>query len=103
MKSVCIKTNDTNSIKYLLNELEHIDLENICFTLREFKHYKNIIIHYSGTHNELFLKKLSNILSFLVVDELEDSLLNKLILQNYFYFDSVERKEILNFIHWLNN
>ena len=44
MKSVCIKTNDTNSIKYLLNELEHIDLENICFTIRDFKHYNQSLI-----------------------------------------------------------
>lgn len=102
MKSVCIKTNNTNSIQYLLNELNHIDLEHTCFSIRDFKHYKNIIIHYSGTDNDLFLRKLSNVLSFLVVDELEDSLLNKLILQNYFYFDSVERKEILNLCFDIN-
>ena len=96
MKSVCIKTNDTNSIKYLLNELEHIDLENICFTIRDFKHYKNIIIHYSGTDNDLFLRKLSNVLSFLVVDELEDSLLNKLILQNYLFENCPKFKQFFS-------
>ena len=102
MKSICIKTNNINSIKYLLNELNHIDLEHICFSLRDFKHYKNIIIHYTGTDDDLFLRKLSNVLSFLVVDELEESLLNKLILQNYFYFDSPERKKILNLCFDIN-
>lgn len=96
MKSICIKTNNTNSIKYLLNELNNIDLEHICFSLRDFKHYKNIIIHHTDSNNNLFYKKISEILSFLVIDELEESLLKKLIIQNYFYFDLLERKEILN-------
>ena len=102
MKSVCIKTNNINSIQYLLNELNHIDLEHTCFSIRDFKHYKNIIIHYTGKDINLFFKKLSSILSFLVIDELEESLLNKLIFRNYFYFDLLERKEILNLCYDIN-
>ena len=102
MKSVCIKTNNTNSIQYLLNELNHIDLEHTCFSIRDFKHYKNIIIHYTGKDIDLFFKKISNILSFLVIDELEESLLNNLIFRNYFYFDSSERKEILSLCYGIN-
>ena len=102
MKSVCIKTNNTNSIQYLLNELNHIDLEHTCFSIRDFKHYKNIIIHYSGKDIDLFIKRISSILSFLVIDDLEESLLNKLIFRNYFYFDSSERKEILNLCYDIN-
>lgn len=102
MKSVCIKTNNINSIQYLLNELNHIDLEHTCFSIRDFKHYKNIIIHYTGKDIDLFFKKISNILSFLVIDELEESLLNNLIFRNYFYFDSSERKEILSLCYGIN-
>lgn len=102
MKSICIKTNNQNCIKYLLNELNHIDLEHVCFSLRDFKHYKNIIIHYTDFDNDLFIKKISNILSYLVIDELEESILSKLILQNYFYFDSIERKDILNLCFDIN-
>ena len=102
MKSVCIKTNNTNFIQYLLNELNHIDLEHTCFSIRDFKHYKNIIIHYSGKDIDLFIKRISSILFFLVIDELEESLLNKLIFRNYFYFDSSERKEILNLCFDIN-
>jgi len=95
MKSLCIKTNNSCLINYLLNEFKNIDLKNICFTENEFKFYKNVIIHYSGNNEALFLSKVSSILSFLVIDELEEDLLKRLILQNYFYFDSKERSQIL--------
>lgn len=95
MKSLCIKTNNSDLLNYLLNELNNIDLKNICFSENEFKIYKNIIIHYSGDNESLFLSKISSILSFLVIDELEENLLKRIILQNYFYFDSSERNKIL--------
>lgn len=96
MKSLCIKTNNTNTLEYLLNELNSIDLDNICFSTNKFKHYKNIIIHYTGKNTKLFLYKISSILSLFVIDELEYELLNKILIQNYFYFDSNERKQILD-------
>lgn len=97
MKSICIKTNNSNLIQYLLNELRHIDLNNICFSLQEFKHYKNIIIHYKGSNINDFLRQISSILSLMVIDELEEHFINTILIQNYFYFDNTERKEILNF------
>ena len=41
------------------------------------------------------MSKISSILCFLVIDELEEDLLKRLLLQNYFYFDAVERNKIL--------
>jgi len=96
MKSLCIKTNNSNLLKYLLNELNSLELDNVCFSSKQFKHYKNIIIHYAGTENKLFINKISSILSLLVIDELEEELLSTLLLQNYFYFDTKERQQILN-------
>ena len=96
MKSLCIKTNDSNLLKYLLNELKNIDLKNICFSENKFKFYKNVIIHYSGNDVPLFLSKISSILSFLVIDEIEEILLKRLVFQNYFYFDSLEKDNILD-------
>ena len=96
MKSLCIKTNNSNLLSYLLNELNNRDLKNICFSENKFKHYKNIIIHYWGNNEPLFISKLSSILSFLVIDEIEEDLLKRLLLQNYFYFDASERNTILN-------
>lgn len=95
MKSLCIKTNNSDLIKYLLNNLDSIELDDICFCCKKFKHYKNIIIHYSGNDNELFINKISSILSLLVIDELEPYLLERIIKANYFYFDFNERKQIL--------
>lgn len=95
MKSLCIKTNNSDLINYLLNELKSLDLKNICFSQNEFKVYKNVIIHYSGDNEPLFLSKISSILCYLVIDELEEELLKRLILQNYFYFNTTERNKIL--------
>ncbi len=95
MKSLCIKTNNSDLLNYLLNELQNTDLKNIYFSENEFKLYKNIIIHYSGKDENLFLSKISSILCFLVIDELEETLLKRLMMQNYFYFDSSERDNIL--------
>ena len=102
MKSLCIKTNNSNSIKYLLNELKYLNLENVCFSLREFKHYKNIIIHYTGLDDDMFLQSISRILSILIIDKMEESLLNKIIFHNYFYFDLCERRQILNLCFDIN-
>lgn len=96
MKSLCIKTNNSDLLKYLLNELKELEIDNVCFSLRQFKHYKNIIIHYTGENETLFLEKISSILSLLVIDELEETFINKIILEHYFYFDCNERKDILN-------
>ena len=95
MKSLCIKTNNSDLIKYLLNNLDSIELDDICFCCKKFKHYKNVIIHYSGNDNELFINKISSVLSLLVIDELEPYLLERIIKANYFYFDFNERKQIL--------
>ena len=95
MKSLCIKTNNSKSLDYLLNELKYADIKNICFSTNKFKHYKNIIIHYTGTDNSYFYSKISYLLSFFVIDEIEDSLLKKCISKNYFYFNNAEKNKIL--------
>lgn len=95
MRSICIKTNNSDLISYLLNECKNLDLDDVCFSENEFKSYKNIIVHYLGKDDSLFLSKISSILCFLVIDELEEDLLKKLIFQSYFYFDSIERNKIL--------
>ncbi len=102
MKSLCIKTNHPDLLQYLLNELNHIDLEQVCFSYSQFKHYKNIIIHYVGNDTQLFLNKISSILSLLVIDEMEEFFLKNILIRNYFYFDSEERNQILNLCFDIN-
>ncbi len=96
MKSLCIKTNNSNLLKYLLNEFNDLDIPDVCFSSKEFKHYKNVIIHYTGNSKDLFLDKISYILSLLVIDELEESFLKQSISHDYFYFNIHEQEKILN-------
>lgn len=95
MKSLCIKTNNSNLLSYLLSELKTLELNDVCFSENYFKYYKNIIVHYTGNQPDLFFDKISSILSLLVIDEVEENLLKRLLIQNYFYFDAVERNKIL--------
>ena len=94
MKSICIKTNNENQLNYLLNELEYIEIKPVIISTNKFKNYKNIIIHYKGNDIKKFIHEVSCILSCMVIDELEEKFINQLLIKNYFYFDSNERKNI---------
>lgn len=96
MKSLCIKTNNTKSIDYLLSSLENLDISDTYFSCKTFKHYTNIIIHYLGNDLEYFLESISDLLTCLIFDDLECDFLKKITIQNYFYFDSIETSKILN-------
>ena len=96
MKSICIKTNNENLLNYLLNELDYIEVKPVAISKNQFKNYKNIIIHYRGNDNKKFVHEVSCILSCLVIDELEESFLKMILLKNYFYFNSNEKKHILD-------
>ena len=94
MKSFCIKTNNQEIIKYLLKNIETSSLENIYFVSKEFKSYKNVIIHYTGNSLSTFLGLLSDILTDCILLFYEPVLLRRLLNFNYFYFDDFEKKLI---------
>ena len=96
MKSICIKSNNSNLLDYLLNELNYIEIEPVYISSNKFKNYKNIIIHYRGNDNKKFIHEVSCILSCLVIDEFEENFLKNIIQKNYFYFNSNEKKQILD-------
>ena len=96
MKSLCIKTNNLNLLNYLLNEFDYIEVNPIIISSNEFKNYKNVIVHYRGNEDKKFIHEISCILSCLVIDELEETFLKRILLKNYFYFNSNERKHIIN-------
>ena len=95
MKSLCIKTNNSKILDYLLNELKYTDIKNICFSKNQFKNYQNVIIHYLSNDYPYFFSKISTLLTFLIIDEFEDLLMKRNIHKNYFYFDSLEKNKIL--------
>ena len=95
MKTVCIKTNNSRAIDYLLKNLKELNLEDVYFSCHKFKVFNNVFIHYRGNNIEVFLSYICNILSSLVLDVFEDIILKKILTHEYFYFDSIEKKHIL--------
>ena len=95
LKSICIKTNNQNFLKNLLKSLDASNINNTIFTHHKFKKYNNIIIHYLNNDTDYFVGKISYLLSSSVIDIYENLILDKIILNNYFYFADFERDEIL--------
>lgn len=102
MKTICIKTNNIKAIDYLLNTLENIELNDVYFSCHKFNIYNNIFIHYTGNNLEIFLSTISNLLVFLVLDVFEQIVTKKILQDEYFYFDTIERKQILDKINDIN-
>lgn len=96
MKSLCIKTNNKNSINYILSELENLKIENTYYVLKDFKNFTNIIIHYTGENIDGFYSEISSVLSYLVLDNYEETIFKKILSQNYFYFDKFELETIIS-------
>lgn len=96
MKSICIKTTNQKTIEYLLEKLGNFELDDIYFSYKQFKIYKNIIIHFTGKNEKIFIEKISEMLTCLVLDLFEETIINNLISNEYFYFDNLERKQIEN-------
>ncbi len=102
--SICIKTNNKATISYILNELDNISLSNIYFSCKKFKNYTNIIIHNKADSKNIFIASLSKILTYLVLDLYENSILKRLIKSDFFYFSILEQETILKIcIDSLNN
>lgn len=95
MKSLCVKTNNSQIIDYLLKSFENINLEDTFISIRNFNHFSNIIIHYKGNEITKFYSSLSNIITKTIIKYYEEDLIYTNINLNYFYFNSYEKKKIL--------
>ena len=84
LKTICVKTNNESISEYLLEELEYFDFQDIYVSCYNFRFYTNVIIHYVGKKVDLFLNKISTLLSYLVIDFYQPILIRKLINTNYF-------------------
>lgn len=93
MKSFCIKTNNKKIIKYLLN---NFSFPNTYISIRKFKIYENVIIHYTGENSSAFFNELSNNLVSLILNFYEEKLLKSIIKSNYFYFSESEQDIVLD-------
>ena len=99
-KSFCIKINSEKIINYLLIKYQSIKYQDhIRISVNRFKHYRNIIIHYSGNDLELFLKDLATIISECIITFFEKYFIKKRIFSNYFYFIDEEQRKIFYIVY----
>lgn len=94
MKSYCIKVNNNEIIEYLLNTTEKIDFNNIYYCSKNFKIYKNVILHYTGENVQKFENFVVELITNTIIQFCENKTLKKIINSNYFYFDDYEKKVI---------
>lgn len=94
MKSFCIKNNNNIIIDYLLTEFQKMNLEEIYISQKQFKYYKNIIVHYTGKKDDLFIYKLSDVLTKCIMNFYEKNIVKRVINCDFFYFDSREKNII---------
>lgn len=93
MKSFCIKTNSQKVVRYLLSNLS---FPNTYVSIRKFKIYDNIILHYTGEDISGFYNSLANSIVSLTINLYEKRLLSNIIKSNYFYFSESEQKCVLD-------
>ena len=94
MKSICFKTNNDEIISYIIKKLEE-KCDEIIISNNRFKIYKNIIVHYIGKNEREFLIHISEILAQMISTFFEEKLLDKIIDENYCYFEEFEKQIIL--------
>lgn len=95
MKSICIKTNNIDIINYLQKSFENINLDDTYVSIKKFKHFNNIIIHHKENENTKFYNYISNCITKAIIKFYEENLIYRNIAFNYFYFNSYEKKKIL--------
>lgn len=94
MKSLCVKTNNSEIINYLQKSFEEIGLNDTYISIKRFKHFNNIIIHHLGNEYTKFCNYLSNAITKAIIKYCEEDLILNNINLNYFYFNSYEKKKI---------
>jgi len=95
MKSLCVKTNNLEIINYLQKSFENINLENTYISIKNFNHWNNIIIHHKGNEYTKFHNYISNSITKAIIKYCEEQIIYNNILLNYFYFNTCEKKKIL--------
>lgn len=96
MKSLCIKESHNEVIDFINNALLKLDLDSVYVTNKQFNVYKNIILHYNGDALDIFYDKISAILTDAIIYFYEKRLIKRILEYNYFYFDSTEKREIVD-------
>lgn len=103
MKSYCIKTNNNQIIKYLLNKFKILNFANIYYCNKSFSKYENFIMHYLEDDTESFDNIVCDIVTNIIIDFYEEKIIKRIINVNYFYFETNEKLLIYdNCLNFLN-
>ena len=94
MKSICIKTNNSNIIDYLLENLQTLNLSDVYISTSSFKIYNNIITHYKGNNLTFFINCISSIVTNAIIIFYEETIIRKIIENEFFYFSPSEQETI---------
>lgn len=94
MKSICLKTNNEEAINFIIRNLEK-NFDDVVISSNRFKIFKNVIVHYRGNNEKEFLIKMSELVASLIEVFYEPRILDKIIDENYFYFEDFEKEVIL--------
>lgn len=97
LQTLCIKSNNTNVNKYIINNIKKIKNINIYLSVHKFSLYTNIIIHYNINDKEKIISKLSNILTKVILIFYNKHLIYNLLNTNYFYFSDFDKLKIYNY------
>lgn len=96
MKSLCIKSNNTDIIIDLLDRFHSLNLDSICVSNHKFKIYENVIVHFKDDDTDFYYDKIASVLTNTIILFFEEKLLKRILEYNYFYFSLDEKRKILN-------
>lgn len=94
MKSFAIKLIDKKIEYDLISELELINMEDFYLSSKDFKNFRNVIIHYKGKEIITFIAQLSEAISNLIQKRYDKIFIDKIISKNYFYILPEEQQTI---------
>ncbi len=96
MISLSIKENNKKIQNFLLSEIKKSSISEIYFSIKKFKIYDNLIIHYKGKNLSSFYDFIAFIISKAIIKFYEPQILKRLFDYNYFYFDIPDEKIIMD-------
>ena len=89
--SLCVKTNNEHILNYLLKKWK---LNHFLVSIKQFKIYKNITVHYSGNSPDSFYQIIADDITDMIVEYYEANLVKIILNTNYFYFSDSEKIKI---------
>lgn len=94
MKSFAIKLTSDRIEDELIREIEFLNLKDFYLSSRNFKNFRNVIIHYYGKEVVNFIDLISEAIANVIQKEYDDYFINKIITRNYFYILPEEQETI---------